>query len=300
MSIGPAVVVRFSSLGDVVLSGAVTGGLEPVTFVTRARYLEVAARLPGVARVVALKEGDSFAALASRLPAGVLRVDLHGSLRARLLGAWSGGSWRRIQQDACRRHLRVAFKTAPGRTVVARYAAAAGVSAVPPPWIRSDGPRDALLVAPGSRWAVKRWPPARFAAVAAAWEGPVVVLGGPGEEDLCAAVAGPVGPRAEVVADPGFSGVLAALGRGRAALGNDAGLAHLCAAAGIPTVVVFGATSAIDGFWEDRCLSVEADLECRPCTRFGRGECPFGDHRCMDLLSVEAVSSAVRRAGGLE
>ena len=291
-----AVVVRFSSLGDVVLAGAVTAGLAPVTFVTHARYAAVAARLPGVERVVALEEG--IGALARRLPRDVPRVDLHASPRSRALALRAGGSWCRVRRDVLGRHLRVAFKTAPGVGVVARYAAAAGVPAAPLPWIRSDGPRDALLVAPGSRWAAKRWPAARFAAVAAAWDGPVAVLGGPGEEDLCEAVASAAGPRAEPIAGLGFAGVLAVLGRGRVALGNDTGLAHLCAAAGVPTVVVFGATSSDDGFWDDRCTVVEADLPCRPCTRFGRSDCPVGDHRCMDLVAVDTVASAVGRAGG--
>jgi ADP-heptose:LPS heptosyltransferase len=294
---GPALVVRFSSLGDVVLAGAVTGALAPVTFVTLARYAEVATRLPGVERVEALQPGEGIAALAARLPPGGARVDLHGSLRSRALALRAGGRWRRLGRNTLGRHLHAALKTAPGAGVAARYAAAAGVFVAPPPWIRSDGPRDALLVAPGSSWTAKRWPGARFAAVAAGWDGPVVVLGGPGEEALCDAVAGAVGPRAEVAAGPGFAGALALLGRGRAALANDAGLAHLCAAAGIPTVVVFGATTSADGFWDRRCAPVEADLECRPCTRYGRSGCPFGDHRCMDLVSVEAVAAAVRRAG---
>ncbi len=292
------VVVRFSSLGDVVLAGAVTGALAPVVFVTRDRYAAVAGRLPGVARVEALTDGEGIGSLAARLPAGAPRVDLQASPRSWALALRSGGAWRRIRRDTLARHLRVAVKTTPGAGVVARYAAAARVPAAQPPWIPSPGPHDALLVAPGSTWATKRWPPGRFAEVAAGWDGPVVVLGGSGEEGLCAAVAGAVGPRAEAVAGPGFAGVLAALGRGRVARANDAGLAHLAAAAGVPTVVVFGATTSADGFWDDRCTAVEADVECRPCARFGRGACPFGDHRCMDLVPVPAVAAAVRRAGG--
>ena len=44
-------VIRFSSLGDIVLSGAVTAALGEVEYLTLDRYAELAAALPGVTRV---------------------------------------------------------------------------------------------------------------------------------------------------------------------------------------------------------------------------------------------------------
>jgi ADP-heptose:LPS heptosyltransferase len=291
----PTLVVRFSSLGDVVLCGAVTGGLAPVIFVTSSAWAPVAARLPGVERVVALEPGESLRSLAARLPEHDRRVDLHRSLRSQALSLLLGGVWDTVDPQRLRRQLRVALKLGPARPVVQRYAEAAGVQPAPLPWIRVDGPADALLVVPGAHHATKRWPVDRFAQAAAAIPGPVLVLGGPGEERLCAQLVDAIGPRAERICEAGFEGVLEALGRGRACLAGDTGLAHLCAAAGIPVVTVFGSTHSGDGYWEGRCEPVQLALPCRPCSRFGRARCPIGDLRCLEGLEPSLVSQALSR-----
>jgi heptosyltransferase-2 len=121
-----------------------------------------------------------------------------------------------------------------------------------------------------------------------------LVLGGPGEARACAQLVDAVGPRAEVICEAGFDAVFAALGRGRACVAGDTGLAHLCAAAGMPVVTLFGGTHASDGFWDDRCRPVQLDLPCRPCARFGREHCPFGDLRCLHELAPTLVVAALK------
>ena len=133
--------------------------------------------------------------------------------------------------------------------------------------------------------------PAGPARVGRRWGGPVVILAGPGPEaTLARRIADEIGPAAEVIAERGFARVLAVLGRGRAALGCDTGLTHLCDAAGIPTVGVFGPTTSADGFWVHPGPAAEvADLPCRPCSRYGSARCPIGDHLCMHALSAAQV-----------
>jgi heptosyltransferase-2 len=291
----PNLVVRFSSLGDVVLAGAVTGALAPVVFVTLRRFSSVAERLPGVRAVVALEEGEGIGALVRRLPPHSRRIDLHRSLRSQALALALGGTWDAIDPARMRRHLRVALKTGPARPLVARYAEAAGVEPAPPPWIAVDGPRDALLVVPGAQHASKRWPVEYFARALTPLPGPVIVLGGPGEERICHGLGDALGPRAEVVCEAGFQRTFAALGRGRACLANDTGLAHLCAAAGVPVVGLFGGTCAADGWWGERCTALEHPLECRPCSRHGRKTCPIGDWACLRELAPDRATEALRR-----
>jgi len=269
--------------------------LAPVTFVTLARFAPVAARLEGVFEVLSLAPGERLADLARRLPSGVPRVDLHASLRSRILWFLSGGSWRRVRRYDLRRRLRVALKVAPPPPVVDRYARAAGVEAASWPWIQICGPRDALLLVPGAAWATKRWPAERFAAVGRSWDGPVVVLGGPEEGRVCREVADGVGSRAEVVCENGFQRTFDALGRGQVVVGNDTGLTHLAAAAGLRAVVVFGGTSSRDGYWKGDLRAMEADLPCRPCARFGAAVCPIGDHLCMDRVHAADVIEALPR-----
>jgi ADP-heptose:LPS heptosyltransferase len=189
----------------------------------------------------------------------------------------------------------VAFKVRPPPDLVRRYGEAAGVVPLRPPWFQVAGPRDTLLLVPGASRATKRWPVERYAEVGGTWGGAVLCLGGPDDEGLCAELARRVGPRAEILCERGFTRTLAALGRARVALGNDTGITHLCAAAGLPTFVLFGPTTVEDGFWADRAVPLGADLPCRPCARFGRDSCPFGDHLCMESLETSFVLSRLER-----
>jgi ADP-heptose:LPS heptosyltransferase len=187
------------------------------------------------------------------------------------------------------RHLRVAFKRPPPAGVVARYAAAAGVVAAQRPWLPPVRRGTTLIVAPGAAHRTKRWP--GWAALAAAWDGPVRAIGGPGEEALVDAIGG--------VCERGFTRTLEAMEGGAVLAAGDTGLLHLGFAVGLPVVGVFGPTTSIDGFFghvsPGEGAAVELDLPCRPCSRFGGDTCFLGDHACMRALPVEAVLAACRR-----
>lgn len=267
-------VVRFSSLGDVVLTGAITAALGTTTgFLTLPRYADLAARLPGVTRVFV--PGDTL----PQVPV----IDLHNSPRSRSLTF--GRPARRVERQDLRRRLRVLLKTAPADSVLERYARAAGVRPAPVPWLPAARRGDVLLLAPGAAHATKRWP--YWRALAAAWGGPVRALGGPDDEAAVRAIGG--------VCEAGFERTLAAMDGGCALVAGDTGLLHLGAAVGLPVIGVFGPTTSLDGFWCHAGAVVELPLPCRPCSRFGGPECPVGDHACMRDISVEQVLAAVRR-----
>lgn len=286
-------VIRLSSMGDVVLCGAVTGGLAPVTFLTRRAWAPLAALLPGVVEVLVFEELAADRSALDRPWSAV--VDLHASPRSRRLVAGLRAPKRRVARHDLRRRLRVWLKAgAPPPRVVERYALAAGVPAAPRPWLAGAGGGDALGLVPGAHHPTKRWPLARFAEVAAAWPGPVRVLGGPGEEAAVSALVQAIGPRAQGLAERGFQGTLAALRACRVVVAGDTGLLHLAGALGLPVVGIFGPTTSQDGFWDPATgLAVERPLPCRPCSLHGGPTCPIGDHACMDQLDAATVIAAV-------
>lgn len=92
-----------------------------------------------------------------------------------------------------------------------------------------------VVIAPGSGGAEKRWPLARWLAVAEALRGvPVVWVAGPVEE-------GEPGWPPETLR-PGLPGLVALAAACGAWLGPDSGPSHLAAAAGAPVIAVFGPT----------------------------------------------------------
>ena len=276
-------VIRFSSLGDIVLSGAVTAALGDVEYLTLERYAELAAALPGVTRVWTWEQdGRAATADVERI------IDLHSSPRSRWATAFRPGQLRRVRRYDIRRRVRPLLKGDPAPPVIERYAEAAEVTPVRAPWMpQANG--DALLLVPFAAHPTKTWAPDRYVSLARHWDGPVTLLGGPEDGDALRAMATQIGERATVVAESGFTQTLSAVRSGCVAVGGDTGLTHLAAASGVKTIGLFGPTTSEDGFWTHGGIAVENALPCRPCSRHGERACHVGGTPCMSQTTVETV-----------
>lgn len=291
------VLLRRSSLGDVVLLGAVTSRVQgPVTVVTAPEWAPVAARLRGVDRVVSWPRRVPARDVAAAIPPGWW-VDLQVSPRSLALCAAARRAPPRLRKHSLARRLRLAgVPVQPRPWVTSLYARACGVHAAPAPWIDLDREPEALVLFPGASRRTKRWAAERFAQVGRAWEGSVIVAGGPDDASLVAEVAAGV-PGAESFAERGFVRTFAALARAAVAVGGDSGLIHVAGACGVPVVAVFGTTHPDDGFWVHRGEVVQRDLPCRPCSLHGRDDCPLGHTDCLDV-PADDVTAAVQRCAG--
>ncbi|MFT8243990.1 glycosyltransferase family 9 protein [Roseomonas sp. BN140053] len=118
--------------------------------------------------------------------------------------------------------------------------------------------RPILALGPTANWAGKVWPAERFAALARALtaaDGPLpgarlVLLGGPGDAEhamaapLIGMLAAHPGGMLDLVGRLSLPEAAAVLRRCALFVGNDSGLMHLSAAAGTPTLGLFGPTPA--------------------------------------------------------
>lgn len=115
---------------------------------------------------------------------------------------------------------------------------------------RTAGERPILAVAPGASWVGKAWPAERFGAIATRLLSPggpmangrLMILGDGGDREAGRAVKLAVS-RDRIIAEPGQLGPLATyacLKRARLAIGNDSAAIQLAAAAGAPTLALFG------------------------------------------------------------
>ncbi len=291
-----ALVIRFSSLGDVVLAASVTPSIGSVVFATHARFVPVVQRFQGVSEVIGLEQGEGLMAYAARLPSVERTLDLHSSLRSRVLASRVGAPVSRVDKCSLTRRWRVAFKR-PERipTVLERYAGAAGVPLAPRPWIsipRSET-LDSLVLVPGAAHETKRWPLAHYRALAMRWDGPLFALGSLSEEPLLRQLSQETDGRVVPVAERGFEQAFKVLEGAGLVVGGDTGLVHLAAACGVPVISLFGPTHSADGFWNHPGQAVELDMACRPCSLHGGKHCPIGDHACMEDIGVDQVWKAI-------
>jgi heptosyltransferase-2 len=251
-------------------------------------------------------------------------LDLHGSLRTRLLrlrlrGRWSGYPKHRVARAVLVRTKRNRYRDR--RPVAERYFDAARALDVTPddrglelflPRSTADKARrfldatalgrDRVLVAvaPGAAHATKRWPIEH-------WERLVqelvprydlVIVGGPGDIALGDRLAASGGGRAANAAGRfDLAGSAALLKEARCMVSGDTGAMHLATAVGTPVVALFGPTVEAFGFfpYRARATVLQRDLPCRPCSTMGGPRCPIGTHACLVEITPDSVADAIRR-----
>ena len=192
------------------------------------------------------------------------------------LGLWARVAWRRwtfaidLRRSALpwlllARHRAVAAKGERGTHRVETYAHTLRLEQPPRPtvWLRArdreradkllGGAKSVLAIAPTANWPAKVWPADRLAELVArltAADGPlpnaaVFITGGPNEQEQAQPVIDAVSPDRRVAAvGLDLATTAAVFERCRLFIGNDSGLMHLAAAAGAPTVGLFGPTDA--------------------------------------------------------
>jgi ADP-heptose:LPS heptosyltransferase len=283
--------ITSSRLGDAVIA---SGAIEHIRCAHPGAKLTVAcgaaaagvfARLPGLERLIIFEKQSldrHWLSLWSRLvrQRWDLVVDFRGSALAYALPA--------------RRRLIVRGGRRPGRRYV-QIADSLRLSppplpvawTAPPDRTRAEdllaGP--ALLgLGPTANWDGKVWPAERFVALAQLLALPrIAVFGGPGaaERALAAPVLASLPGAIDLVGALSVAEVAACLARCALFVGNDSGLMHLAAAAGTPTLGLFGRSRA----------SEYAPAGLRAAYVAAPG--PEGE-AAMDGLQVAAVAQAAR------
>ncbi len=321
---GRVLVVRLSSIGDVLLTTPVVRALHragwEVHYLTQEAYGPLLRHNPYIHTLHRVKHRRAVGPAAVHLRAYRFDwvVDLHKNwasyrLRMRLRRPTVGydkAEFRRWWITQVNRRLRVPH-------VVHRY-----MAAVQPLGAEWDGegldfffppkyqlPENLLppewrgrpfgVVVMGAAHATKRIPPAKVLEFLRAAQWPVVLLGGTdvAREASQVAEAYPsalnLGGRTDLYASADI------IRRSRWVLTPDTGMMHLAAALRRPIISVWGSTSPRLGmapFLDDPAPRIveHPTLACRPCHRLGRRKCPKGHFRCMLELDLGAEGRRIR------
>lgn len=151
------------------------------------------------------------------------------------------------------------------------------------------------VIQPGGRYFTKRWAIEHFAELAR-WlmesRGirPAVILG-PGERQIASAIGERFGSDAVVLESLDLRLLIALIAGARMFVGNDAGPAHLAAAAGTPAAIIFGSSSSVQWRpWKVEHRVVQNDFPCNPCK--GDRCYAFDEPKCILSISFEQVRDA--------
>ena len=330
-------IIRFSSLGDVVLTTAVVEQLSTelpetaIHFLTNQAYAGVFDDDTRIAEVIAIKGNES--------PQRIVRmtggrsfdavIDLHGNLRsmavsalirsprkvrlnkhpiARRLMVWSKNRFQR-NFDVLESYLQtltpfglgsfVLPKITPGEKTM--HAATALLHAYNPGCETS-----AVGIAPGAKHPTKRWNEDSFARLAdeiAAQGYLPVFLGDKSDESVIKKIQGMMNRESLSLAgkvDLSMTiGVIALL---KGLVSNDSGPMHIAGALRIPFVAVFGPTHPnlgfVPGYPSGNIL--HTGVPCSPCSIHGEKPCWMESRFCMNDITWEMVFDELARVMELQ
>ena len=159
-----------------------------------------------------------------------------------------------------------------------------------------------VVIHPGAAWRPRAWRPERFGAVAAwilgHYDARVLLVGSEDERDVEEAVRRSAGPdRVHPLTGALSLEELTALLSGAALfLGNDSGPAHLAAACGTPSIVLFGPQEPRRfAPWSERTIVLHHPVACFPCRQ---RVCVMPEDPCVNRNEVADVIARVREVLG--
>jgi heptosyltransferase-2 len=319
-------VIRFSSIGDIVLTSPVVRCLKQqvpeasVHFLTKEAFLPVVANNPYIDKVHILAHSWELMIEELKLESYDYIIDLHHNtktLRVKSALQCKSFSFYKLNIE---KYILTAFKInlLPKVHIVDRY-----LKTVSSFGVRNDGAGLDYFIAPGEETkrsdipathhagyiacvigaalGTKRWPVHKWKEFCKQLQHPIILLGGPEDKvngDEIAAV-----DNAKVYNACGkfkLNESADLVHKAKLIISNDTGLMHIAAAYKKPIISLWGNTVPSFGMSpyygnvpvSDVILQVNK-LWCRPCSKIGYAKCPLGHFKCMEKISVPELIEKV-------
>ncbi len=316
-------VIRFSSIGDIILTSPVLRCLKQqvpdveIHFLTKDIYASLLDHSPYVDRVHRM--GDNLGEVVRDLKKEKfdLVVDLHHNTRTWRVKTALGAPAKSFPKLNWEKWLLVNLKKdrLPRIHIVDRY-----LSTVAHLGVKNDGQGLDLFIAPerevrpdtlpashrngytalciGAGHFTKRLPQHKLLELAEQLKGPLVIIGGPGDTTLGRAISNAVGARAfDATGKFDLMGSASLIRQATNVIAHDSGAMHVASAFRKNLVSVWGNTVPefgmgpyIPQYPERAHISEVKGLSCRPCSKIGFNQCPRGHFRCMEKQDLVQIA----------
>ena len=319
-------VVRFSSIGDIVLTSPIVRCLHQqipnaeIHFITKRSFESIVATNPFIHKTWAIEKSIDELIPHLKTEKFDFLVDLHNNIRTKSLIRKLGIPHASFPKLHIEKWLLVNFKK-PMKTnvhIVERYFKAVEKIHVvndnlPCDFFFQSGDeidvamlgvesKKFIAFAIGAQFATKRMPISKMIEVLEQIQFPVVLSGGPTDNETAEKIIKAL-PNQQIVNACGkFSLQQSASIVKQAAvlLTHDTGLMHIASAFQIPIVSVWGNTVPALGMYpyypqNEKGFSIHevSNLKCRPCSKIGFKTCPKKHFNCMNLQDAKAIADDV-------
>lgn len=310
-------VLRFSSIGDIVLTSPVMRCLKKQTgaeihYLTKHTFAPILEANPYIDQVFTFQKeihSDLIASLKGENYDQI--IDLHHNLRSLRLKLSLGRPSYSFDKLNWEKWLLVNLKInrMPDLHIVDRY-----LDTVRHLGVKYDGQGLDYFIPPeenlnevalpsspfiafaiGATHATKRLPEGKIIELCQKMEQPIVLLGGKTEQATGERIAQSMGPQViNLCAKLSLHQSALVAKAATKVVTHDTGLMHIAAALRKPILSIWGSTVPQFGMWPfyptglDLNTSMEVSgLSCRPCSKIGFDHCPKGHFKCMRDLRVD-------------
>ncbi len=311
------VIIRFSSLGDIVQTTAFVSTIKHffpkshITYVTKSEFKDLLVGQPFVDEVVALRKNQSVLELLKEIEKPHCVFDLHVNVRSiALSSALNPLCLKRVNKNTIFRYSLV-LKNNLLKKLFARNSADnieeqlelmgkdIGIKDVKPVLYVKNKKREPNTVgfAVGAKWKTKMWPKEYFRELAKILlEGGynVWLFGSENEVEIADFVAKDLNKVQSFVGKLSLKETIEKMSKCIGFVSNDSGLMHVASALDTPLVAIFGPTVRGFGFYpRGKSVVLEKDLDCRPCSLHGTDNCKKGTLDCMYFIEPIEVYNAL-------
>jgi ADP-heptose:LPS heptosyltransferase len=313
-------IIRFSSIGDIVLTSPVIRCVKQqldaeIHFITKEIYQSILADNPHIDKLILFKDDINEVVESMKTEQYDFVVDLHHNLRSLRLKKNLKRPSSSFPKVNVQKFLLTNFKIdrMPEAHIVDRYFEATqqigvvndgnGLDYFIPENDRLDIkaydiPEEYVAFAIGAQYATKRLPNEKIIEIIKGIKMPVVLLGGPSDEDNARFIQS----KCEVIDLVGKINInqsASVIQRAQKVISHDTGMMHIAVALKKQVISIWGNTTPNLGMYpyypENRELFTihEVDLKCRPCSKIGYQKCPKKHFNCMEQQDVEKIISTV-------
>jgi heptosyltransferase-2 len=320
-------VVRFSSIGDIVLTSPVVRCLKQqlngagIHFLVKESFLPVVQHNPHIDKVHVLAHSWELMMEELLIEEYDLVIDLQRNRRSRKLIKELGVKSYAVNKLNIRKYILTAFKInlLPKKHIVDRY-----LDTVKSLAVQNDGNGLDYFISkkeetgrddiPGAHWAgyiacvigaahgTKRWPVEKWKSFCKKMDHPIILLGGKEDRE-----------RGREIASVDDMKVYNACGKftlnesadlvkkAKLVISNDTGLMHIAAAFQKPVISLWGNTVPSFGMTpyygsrnlrnnlQEQGMMQVKGLWCRPCSKIGYEKCPLGHFKCMQKINEDQL-----------
>ncbi len=317
-------IIRFSSIGDIVLTSPVLRCLKEQTgaelhFLCKTSYRTLLEANPNINKIYSIKQDIKEVISELKAEKYDVIIDLHKNIRSLQVRRALGVKSYSFDKINLAKWLIVNFKInrLPDMHIVDRY-----LAAVESLGVKNDGqgldyfiPSDQEIdlydlakkssfggslqkytaFAIGAAHATKRLPLEKIIAICKSVKSPIILLGGPQEQAVGDQICAAAGPHVlNTCGQMSLHQSASLVRQASEVISHDTGMMHIAAAFSKKIISIWGNTIPEFGMYPyyprgiNQNTSIEVKgLSCRPCSKIGSEECPKGHFRCMRDLPTD-------------